>query len=399
MIRRAQRLDPVRGFGIDRVAAAADEPTRASRRWPVLRMENLDTDLPLPPEAVRVTAESLGTPAANSWLPFTGDLDLRAAIADFTAERTAHRYDPEREIVITVGGMEGLLNVVLATVNPGDEVVVTDPTYAGIVNRVHLAGGIPKLVPFTVVDGEWRLDRDRLAEAVGPATTAFLLMSPSMPSGGTFDEEDWRLVCDLVRERDLFLIYDAAMERLLFDGRPLVHPLGFEGMAERTVVVGSLSKEHRMIGWRVGWVAGPAETIDDVGWTHVYNTTTPVGLARAAGAAVLRGDQGHVDECVAELERRRDTMLADLPDWPFVRPGGGWSLLLDVAELGLEAPEASRFLLEEASIAATAMVGWGGPVAERHVRFVFSAEPVERLVTIPERLAGGRLAAAVAGRG
>lgn len=153
-----------------------------------------------------------------------------------------------------------------------------------------------------------------------------------------------------------------------------------------------------MIGWRVGWVAGPAETVTDVGWTHVYNTTTPVGLARAAGAAVLRGDQGHVAECVAELERRRDTILAGLPEWPFVRPGGGWSLLLDVAALGFEAPEASRLLLEESSIAATAMVGWGGPVAERHVRFVFSAEPVEHLQTIPERLAGGTLAAVLTSR-
>ena len=153
-----------------------------------------------------------------------------------------------------------------------------------------------------------------------------------------------------------------------------------------------------MIGWRVGWVAGPVETIEDAGWAHVYNTTTPVGLARAAAAAVLRGQQGHVDECVAELERRRDVMLDGLPDWPFVRPGGGWSMLLDVTDLGFDAYAASRLLLEESSIAATAMVGWGGPVAQRHVRFVFSAEPVDRLATIPERLAGGALAAAVDGR-
>jgi aspartate/methionine/tyrosine aminotransferase len=396
VIQRAKRLEPIHGFGIDRVAAAADQPARAQRDRPVLRMENLDTDLPLPPEAVPVTAESLETPEANSWLPFTGDLQLRAAVSDFTAERTGHRYDPEREIVITCGGMEGLLNALLVTVNPGDEVIVTDPTYAGIVNRLHLVGGTPKLVPFLPESGEWRLDRDALAAAVGSATKGMLLMSPSMPSGGTFDAEDWRLVCDLCRERDLFLIYDAAMERLLFDGRPLVHPLHHEGMAERTIIVGSLSKEHRMIGWRVGWVAGPPETVEDAGWAHVYNTTTPVGLARHAGAAVLRGDQSHVAECVAELERRRDTMLARLPEWPFVSPGGGWSMLLDVAALGFEAPEASRLLLDENSIAATAMVGWGGPVAERYVRFVFSAEPIERLETIPERLAGGTLAAAVA---
>ena len=150
-----------------------------------------------------------------------------------------------------------------------------------------------------------------------------------------------------------------------------------------------------MIGWRVGWVAGPAETIADVGWMHVYNTTTPVGIARAAATAVLRGDQAHVGQCVAELERRRDTMLTGLAGWPLVRPGGGWSLLLDVSALGFEPEEASRLLLEESSIAATGMRGWGDEVARRYVRFVFSAEPVERLETIPERLAGGSLARAL----
>ncbi|MGH3027407.1 MAG: pyridoxal phosphate-dependent aminotransferase, partial [Gaiellaceae bacterium] len=316
MIKRAKRLEPIRGFGIDRVAAAADLPARANERWPVLRMENLDTDLPLPPEAVGVTARSLETPEANSWLPFTGDIHLRKAIAAFLAGRTGHPFDPEREIVITCGGMEGLLNSLLVTVDPGDEVIVTDPTYAGIVNRIHLVDGVPKLVPFLFDEGAWRLDRDALAAAVGDSTAGMLLMSPSMPSGGTFDADDWELICDLCRDRDLFLIYDSAMERLLFDDRPLIHPLHHDGMAERTIVVGSLSKEHRMIGWRVGWVAGPAETIEDAGWAHVYNTTTPVGLARAAAAAVLRGQQDHVAACVAELERRRDTMLAGLPDWP-----------------------------------------------------------------------------------
>jgi aspartate/methionine/tyrosine aminotransferase len=390
MIRKAKRMEAIRGFGIDRVAAAADAGGLS-----VLRMENLDTDLPLPPEAIPETVASLDSPEANSWLPFTGDLDLRAAISDFTAERSGHRYDPVREIVITVGGMEGLLNVMLALVDPGDEVVVTDPTYAGIVNRIRLAGGTPRFVPFVAEEDGWRFDRGALSQIVGPETTGFLLMSPSMPSGGYLDEDDWLAVCDLCRERELFLVYDAAMERLLYDGRPLVHPLRMDGMAERTVVVGSLSKEHRMIGWRVGWVAGPEETVTDAGWAHVYNTTCPVSIARHAAAAVLRGDQSHVAECVAELERRRDTMLDGLPGWPFVKPAGGWSMLLDVSQLGFEPEEASQLLLEESQIAATGMRGWGGEVAERYVRFVYSAEPVERLEEIPERLAGGKLAAAV----
>jgi aspartate/methionine/tyrosine aminotransferase len=387
--KRAQRLNDVQGFGIDRLAKAADS------RGDVLRLENLDTDLPLPPEAIPETIKGLETPQANSWLPFTGDMDLRAAISDFLLERTGHRYDPEREILITSGGTEAILDVMLATVDPGDEVLLTDPTYAGIVNRVRLAGGTPRLAPYRVEDGEWRLDLDAFAAAVATRPAIAVLMSPSMPSGATLTRAEWESIASALVEHDVPLLYDAAMERLLFDDRPLIHPLHLDGMAERTVIAGSLSKEHRMIGWRVGWVAGPADLVEDVGWVHVYNTTTPTGVARAAASAVLRGDQGHVAECVAELERRRDVMLAGLPDWPFVRPGGGWSMLLDVASLGLDPHEASRALLEESSIAATAMVGWGGPVAERYVRFVFSAEPVERLETIPERVAGGTIAGAV----
>jgi aspartate/methionine/tyrosine aminotransferase len=388
-VRSAERMRAIRGFGIDAVAAAAE--ARPSVRWPILRLENLDTDLPLPPEAIPATREALPTAKANSWLPFTGDEDLRAAIADFTERRTGHRYDPVREIVVTSGGTEGALDALIATVDPGDEVVLTDPTYAGLVNRVRIVGGEPRFAPFAVDQGEWRLDTDALPGVLGTRTKALVLMSPSMPSGAVFGEDDWRLVCDLCVERDLLLIYDAAMERLLFDGRPLIHPLRFEGMAERTLVVGSLSKEFRMIGWRVGWVAGPAELIEDVGWAHVYNTTTPVGIARAAATAVLQGDHGHVAEVVAELQRRRDLILELLPEWPLVRPGGGWSLLLDAAALGLDAASASRGLLEDGAIAATPMVGWGGEVAERYVRFVFSAEPVERLETLPERLAATRL--------
>jgi aspartate/methionine/tyrosine aminotransferase len=377
----------IHGFGIDRVARAVDE---ATRRWPVLRLENLDTDLPLPPEAVPVTAAALGTAKANSWLPFTGDDDLRAAISDLLVERCGHRYDPQAEVVVTSGGTEAALDCLLATVDPGDGVILTDPTYAGLVNRVRLVGGVPSFVPYTVVDGEWRLDLAAL-RAKAPAARAMLLMSPSMPSGAVLTDAEWRAVCDLCVEHDLLLIYDAAMERLLFDGREPLHPVRYPGMAGRTLIVGSLSKEFRMIGWRVGWVAGPAALVESVGWAHVYNTTTPVGIARAGATAVLRGDHGHVAACTAELQRRRDTVLAAAAGLPAVRPAGGWSLLIDTVALGVDPAQASRALLREGAVAATAMTGWGDAVAARHIRFVFSAEPVDALSTLTERLAAAGL--------
>lgn len=217
---RALRLEPIVGFGIDQVAAAAEGRD-------VLRLENLDTDLPLPPEAIEVTRAALPEPVSNSWLPFTGDLGLRAAISERTAERHGRVYDPEREVVITCGGTEGILDVLLATVNPGDEVVLVDPIYAGLVNRVRLAGGVPVFAPLRVHDGEWRLDREALAAAVGERTVALLMMSPSMPSGHVLDAGDWELVAQLCAARGLLLIYDAAMEAILFDGRAPLSPLAF----------------------------------------------------------------------------------------------------------------------------------------------------------------------------
>jgi aspartate/methionine/tyrosine aminotransferase len=105
-------------------------------------------------------------------------------------------------------------------------------------------------------------------------------------------------------------------------------------------------------------------------------------VARRAAEAVLRGPQDHVAEAAAGLQRRRDAIFAALPGWPLVKPAGGWSLLLDVAALGSTPAEASRIMLEEAGIAATGMTGWGAAVAARHVRFVFSAEPPERLTEV-----------------
>jgi aspartate/methionine/tyrosine aminotransferase len=157
-------------------------------------------------------------------------------------------------------------------------------------------------------------------------------------------------------------------------------------MQERTVIVGSMSKAYRMIGWRVGWVAGPATLVSDAGWVHTYNTTGNVSVSRRAAEAVLRGPQEHVAAATLELQRRRDAIFDALPGWPLVRPAGGWSLLVDVAALGTSPAEASAAMLS-AGVAATGMAGWGAGVAERYVRFVFSAEPVDRLATLGERLA------------
>ena len=376
---RARRLDDVPGFGIDKVAAAAgDDPD-------VLRLENLDTDLSPPPGVVEATQEAVAQPDSNSWLPFSGRTDLKEAVADHVERRSGVRYDPASEIVITATDGTGMLDALLATTDPGDEVILTDPTYAGMINRVRLAGAVPRFARCEVVDGEWRLDVEHLRAGVTGRTRALFLQNATFPSGLVFTRAEWEAIGELVVERSLHLVYWGYMESVLFDGREVIHPVSLPGMRERTIVLGGVGIEYRMIGWRVGWALAPREAADAIGVCHVYNGLVASGFAQAGAVAALRSDASDLAAATAELERRRDTVMAQLEGSPAVTASGGWALLLDTESMGIAPPEASARLLEQ-KVAATPMTVWGDTVAPRYVRFVFSREPVERLELLGERV-------------
>lgn len=375
---RTERFRDIKPFGIDAVAAAAgDVPD-------VLRMENLDTDVAPPAAAIAATREAVGE--ANSWLPFTGLPPLRAAVAARLERQTGRAYDPLAEVVITGGATPGLLSALLATVDHGDEVIVTDPCYAGFIGRIRLAGARPVFAPLVAVDGHWRLDVERLAAAVTPRTRALLVMSPSMPSGHVLTDAEWAAVADACERADAWLLYDAGMDEILFDGLTLRHPGGLEPLAERAITLGGVSKTHRMIGWRVGWAAGPAEVMGDVAFAAIYNTTVASGFGQVGAQAALSAADDGVAAAVGEWQARRDLIVAELDGIPLVVPDGGWSLLVDAAALGHDAPALSRRLLEHGRVAATPMTAWGEEVAPRHVRLVFATEPRDRLRGIGERV-------------
>ena len=379
-----RRLREIPGFNIDRVAAAAgDDPD-------VLRMENLDTDVRPPAAAIAATRDALYQDEANSWLPFTGRDDLKEAVAAYIERRGGPRYDGRREIVITCGEGDAVLDALFCLTDPGDEVILTDPTYAGMINRVRLVGAVPRLAGLQVVDNEWRLDLDALRAAASDRTRVVFINNASFPTGWVATDEEWDAIADLCREQDLWLLYWGGFEGVLFDGRRVRHPAGLPGMRDRTVTVGAPSLEQRMIAWRVGWVVAPGDLVNDVSRVHIYNGLVSSGFAQVGVRVALAEPPEDLAAANAEWQRRRDETLRQLDGLPVVRPAGGWSLLLDVASLGLDCQAVSDRLLVH-KVAATPMRGWGGEVAERHVRFVFSNEPVERL-----RLLGDRVRAALA---
>jgi aspartate/methionine/tyrosine aminotransferase len=374
-----RRLEHIPGFNIDRVAAAAgDDPD-------MLRMENLDTDIAPPADAMDATRAAIGEDEANSWLPFTGRDDLKEAVAAQIERRGGPHYDGPREIVITCGEGDAMLDALFCLTDPGDEVVLTDPTYAGMLNRVRLVGGVPSLVPLVVIDGEWRLDLEALSAAVSERTRVVFINNASFPSGWVASDEEWDAITTICREQVLWLLYWGGFEGVLFDGRQVRHPAALPGMRDLTVTVGSPTFEQRMISWRIGWVVAPGELVKDVSRVHIYNGLVASGFAQIGTRVALGVANDDLSATNAELQRRRDETLRQLDGLPVTRPAGGWSLLLDVASLGLDSTEVSERLLQQ-KVAATPMRGWGGAIADRQVRFVFSNEPVERLALLGDRV-------------
>lgn len=376
------RLTHIAKIGVEQMGDLAD-----SRKDPtILRLENLDTDLRPPPSALAFTKRAIDDDEANSYLPFFGLDSLRQAATQLVMRQSGQSYDWKTECVISAGGLSGILNVLLATLEPGDEVLLTDPIYVGLINRVRLAGGVPRFVPLIPSSQGWRLDLEALAKLQpGPVKVA-LLMSPAMPTGAVFNQEEWQALIEFCQRADCWLINDAAMERILYDQRHVIHPASFAGMREKVITVGSASKEYRMIGWRVGWVVGPAAILADVARVSISNVVCQTGIAMGAVAAAINDPDDGIQICVAEWQRRRDVIVAELPEFTVIPPHGGWSLYLDVARLGFDSVTASKRLLEFGRIAATPMINWGSAASDRYVRFVFANEPVERLRGIEQRV-------------
>lgn len=377
-VSRLKNLTPI---GVEQMGDLAD-----SLRDPdVLRLENLDTDLRPPAHAIEFTKNAVDADEANSYLPFIGQTALRQAATALVSTQSGVDYDWRSESVISAGGLSGILNVLLAALEPGDQVLLTDPCYVGLINRVRLAGGVPRYVPLVPGPEGWRLDLVALGRIDPAPVRAVLVMSPSMPSGAVLDSGEWQAIVDFCRRADCWLINDAAMERILFDGRQLVHPASFADMRERVITVGSASKEYRMIGWRVGWIIGPGPLMADVARVSIANVVCQTGIAMGAVAAAITGKDDGIEACNRELAARRDLLLAELDDFEIIPPHGGWSFLIDMAPLGLDGAAASRRLLEVGKVATTPMSNWGSMNTARYLRIVYANESLERLEGIGRR--------------
>ncbi|HLI46905.1 MAG TPA: pyridoxal phosphate-dependent aminotransferase [Geobacterales bacterium] len=346
-----------------------------------IRLENADSDYTVPKRIIDATKQAVGLDEFNSYLPLRGLKILRDAIAKRYKEDYGIEYDANNEIVVTSGAGEAILDVLLSYVNAGDRVLMTNPTYNGMVQRVKLAGGIPVFIELDEKNG-WHIDLSTLDKLARSCKMIFFASS-SLPTGTVFTYEETKALVEAAEDNDCLILFDGAMEKIVYDGNVVVNPASIGKAKERTICVSSVSKNYSMMGWRIGWAAGPAELIKNVENVHIFNGLMPSGITQAGAAEALAGDQRWLSDMLASFMRRRDILidgLSSIPGLESVKPEGGYSFLANIRKLGIDSRKFCIDLLKKKKVATTPMIAWGrDDFGHEHVRFVFTNEREERL--------------------
>jgi N-succinyldiaminopimelate aminotransferase len=309
-----------------------------------------DTDGPA--ELVQVATAAIAA-GRNQYPPSQGIPELRAAVAAHQAAWYGLEVSPDDEVLVTTGATEAIAASLLALCEPGDEVVMFEPSYDSYAACASMAGAIPRLVRLHAPD--WAFDPDELAAAIGPRTRLLLLNSPHNPTGKVFGPDELAQIAELCCAHDVLAVTDEVYEHLVFDGAHV--PLAtLPGMAERTLTISSGGKTFSFTGWKVGWVSGPAQLVAAVRAAKQFLTYTsgaPFQLAIAHGLAF---EPTVINAFGAELRAKRDLLCDGLGKLGFTvhRPAATYFATTDVESVapGQDAYDFCRALPQRCGVVA-----------------------------------------------
>jgi aminotransferase len=315
---------------------------------------------------------------------------LCQAVSRDLERRYGTAYDPESEILITTGVSEAQDVALRAVVDPGDEVLVAEPSYVSYGPCVTLAGGIPVPVPCPEKE-EFRLTADALSEKVTPRTKVLVVNFPNNPTGAVMDREDWRAVADVVQDHDLLIISDEVYSELTYESRH-VAVASLEGLRERTITLNGFSKAYSMTGWRVGYLCAPRELCDLALKIHQYVMLCAPTMGQRAALEALKNAEEDKNRMVQEYRVRRNYFVAGLNRLGLTchMPPGAFYAFPSVASTGLSDQEFAEGLLKEQRVAVVPGSVFG-PSGTGHLRcaYAVSREDLGRaLQRIGEFIAG-----------
>ena len=342
-----------------------------------------DPDQPTPAPVVEATIDALRR-GRTGYAPTVGYPQLRAAIAARFVHRSGRPCTAEN-VTVTPGAQGGLYCALQCVVGPGDEVIVPEPVYATYQGVAAASGAEMVMVPLSAERG-FHPDLDSIAGAVTPRTRAVWINSPHNPTGAVFTTEEIAGIAEICRRHDLWLVSDEVYEDLAFT-RPHLSPWSLPAMAERTIVVSSLSKSHAMPGFRLGWIIGPPALGRHLFALLLSMTYGSPPFIQLGALAALGGELPEVAALRADYRRRAALMsgiLAAAPNCRPIPPEGGMFVLLDIRGTGMAAQQFAKLLLEREDVAVLPCDAFG-PSAAGHLRISLT-EPDERLAEAGRRI-------------
>ncbi|MFX1466990.1 MAG: pyridoxal phosphate-dependent aminotransferase [Promethearchaeota archaeon] len=300
-----------------------------------------------------------------------GTIELRKAISNYLNDEYGLYYKPETEIVLTCGATEALHDIMLAFVNPGDEVLVPDPGFLGYPEYVRMATGKPVWYPCPE-ETDFQPDLDALNELVTKKTVMILINSPCNPTGAVFERKTLEGIAEIAIDNDLLIVSDEVYEKFIYESEHV--PISTLGVADRTILVNGFSKTFSMTGWRLGYVCADAGVANSVGLAHMFTTVTTPSFAQKAALTALTGPKESIKEMREEYRWRRDFFVKELNKIDKISciiPNGAFYAFPNISALGKTSIEFSEFLIEKAKVVTVPGNAFGN-IGEGHVRMSYA---------------------------
>jgi aminotransferase len=367
------------------------EMTREALKFGAINLSQGFPDFPAPAEIKRAAMQAIEADI-NQYAITWGARDFRQSIAEKTRLFLGLEIDPETEITVTCGSTEGMIAAMMATVDPGEEVIIFEPFYENYAPDAILSDATPRYVPLRPPD--WSFDRDELRAAFNPKTKAIIICNPNNPTGKVFTRDEMEYIAALCLEHDALCFTDEIYEHIIYprEDREIKHisMAQIDGMRERTVVVNSMSKTYSVTGWRVGYCIAPPEITGAIRKVHDFLTVGAAAPLQAAGAAALRLPRAYYDRLQAEYTARRNLLLPALEAAGFgvFPPDGAYYVMTDISRFGFANDvEFTRYLVREIGVACVPGSSFYNDPnrGAQQVRFCFCKRD-ETLLAAAERL-------------
>lgn len=348
-----------------------------------------EPDFTTPPQIVEEGVRSLRA-GRTHYTSNYGTLELRRAISRHLERLYDVGYDPEREICVTVGASEAVAAAMAAIIDPGDEVILHEPSYVAYQPAVVFNGGVPVLVP-TRMEDDFALDPAAVEAAITPRTKALFLGYPCNPTGAVLPHETLVALAEIAARHDLLVVSDEIYDRLVYGDHRHEAFSAMRGMRERTILLGGFSKTYAMTGWRVGYVCAPHDLLEGIVKVHQYQIMSAPTTAQDAAVVALTGAEQDVQRMVDEYDRRRRLIVSGLNRIGLrtFEPRGAFYAFPQISGTGLSSEEFSERLLFDGQVAAIPGSAFG-PSGEGHLRasYATSFEGIEEALVRIERFVG-----------